>query len=481
MKNFKELILEAKDRFFLKSKILTSDQKEELINFSKTHSKFEKMINDEIGWYNVHKVSYETFLDIKNRSLDTKSMKKRKARKLRHKGIRGLKEGEDYINIKTKNPYYLTYLPLNYKAAQVIKTSHIGDCIHNGCIGGSQAPKFFKSEGKAKNRVPVYVIGQGEKYVVMMYPSTNSVWEVWAKENIRPETGEVIPNFSIKKELATPKLMNLYKDVLYNVWKNRERGSDRIDPIEYDNAVNAYNHMVSDIEDYYGQRINALEQHQEHNDEVLKDTIEKYEEMLEDLKYEKKQLYSVKDKVKNKLSEIKKIIEVEPTGTGTSSDGEVVWNFRGIDYTMDELINIHKITMAELDNYEDSIIFTKKQEDIDNVQEIIDTLKDFSDGGYEFEEWALSNGNDVDFTDYISSEEYVFDDIYSSYDLRNHNYDDYFEFMEKYTGDEYGEDEREEGTYEMYQDDSDIIYGGGSPDGESILHDIGFEHPSEIV
>ena len=132
MKSFKEVLTEAKDRFFKKNRNLTREQQKEFIELTKTHKKFEELVNDKIGWNKVHLASYEELLALKFLAKDTESAKKKKMKKLRHKGIKGLEEGEDYINVKTKNKYYLTYIPLNYKAAQILNTIHIGGCIHKG-------------------------------------------------------------------------------------------------------------------------------------------------------------------------------------------------------------------------------------------------------------------------------------------------------------------------------------------------------------
>ena len=102
MKTFIELLSEAKDRFFLKNKNLTPEQQQYFIDATKKYKNFETMVNNNIGWHKVHKADYDTLKWWLDASQNTKSAKKRKAKKLRHKGISGLTEGEDYINIKTK-------------------------------------------------------------------------------------------------------------------------------------------------------------------------------------------------------------------------------------------------------------------------------------------------------------------------------------------------------------------------------------------
>lgn len=481
MKSFIEMQMldESKDRFWLKNKKLTPGQQQEFIDFTKSHKKFEKLVNDEIGWNRVYMYNYYTFKELKKRAKDTPSAKKKKMKKLRHKGIRGLEEGEDYINVNTKNKYYLTYIPLNYKAAQVIKTVHIGGCEHNGCIGGSQAPKYFKSEGKKKDRVPVYVIGQGDKWVVMMYPTGKH--ETWAKENNRGDWGEPIPNFDIKKELDTPKLRKLYKEILDVTWGRKGKGKG-IPQEEYENADTSYQWMISAVESFYGERIDAKEEHENHNNEQYGIVVEFYKEAIEELEAEYEVSGKVRNRIIGRMEEIKKIIKVEPTGTGTNSSGETVWKLQGVDYTLDDLENTfsyykERMSVLEDDNNSEGI---KIKEKLDEYKDILDDLEGFSGGDYEFEEYARQTmRGELPFDD-VWSEEYMFEDVYSGINFNDDSYDDYFEFAEKYLQDQgFDNYDRQDYEQDIYEQESEIVYGGTWNDGEAILTDIGLPSPDE--
>ena len=469
MKSFIEIITEAKDRFIRKSKVLSKDEQDAVIKWIEKYKNFEDIINKEIGWNKVHKVSFDTLTDYLAIATDTKSAKKKQAKKLRHKGIKGLKEGEDYINVKTKNPYYLTYIPLHYGAAQVIKTSHIGGCTHDGCIGSTQASLYFKQEGKKKGRVAVYVIGMGEKYVVMMYPDGRH--ETWRKENERGESGEIIPNFSIKKELATSKLKELYKDIL----SNKSSGTYTED--EYNDAESAYDSMADMIETYFSDRIQAKEDHDEHNESVYKEAVRYYTEEVNRLERKMEDILNPsKNSVKLKMAEIKRVIEVEPTGTGTNSRGEVVWNLRGIDYTMDELLKIFKDSKKDSNRYEKESRekYDEMKKTYDVYVRILNELEDFEDGGYDFEEYA-SDMSDFPIFDDVYTEDYMFDGLYSYIDFDRSDFDDYFEFAESYLG---VDEDRRYLAYHIYEDDSEIIWGGDVPDGREMLAEIDLPHPS---
>lgn len=407
MKTFTEYLTEKKDHIIKKMPNLSQDEKEVVIDFFKKKPNME----NRIDWNKWRKLHFGDFQEV---MADTKSSIKRKAQKLRHKGIKGLKEGEDYIHIKTKNKEYLVYIPLNPQAAKVIASAHIGGCHGKWCIANTQAVRYYKSEAKKQNKIPIMVVGKGTKYTIMM--KRNCSFEVWAADNFSAEFGEAIPDFSIRKELCTSKLNNLYDEIVHDIWTRKQKAPENIDPEYYKEAVDAYEELGNAVESYIGDRIESLEEYHKHNEKVIIDTIELYEE---------------------------KLIELE-----------------------------EELKAEENKNEKDAI-----KSEIDDVNKVIDDIEEYKDNiGYEFEEYVNDN-NDIEWSADIFYEEYIFEGLYSSVSFTSDDYDPYFEFAEDYL--DVDEDSRTNAEYGFYESEMEYVYVMETPDGEVLLDDLDLPHPSK--
>jgi hypothetical protein len=481
MKTYIQFITEKKDHIINKIPNLTSAEKKEVIKFFKKKPNLE----NKIDWNNYKRLTWHDFEELMK---ETKSEKRRKEKKLRHKGIKGLIEGEDYININTKNKYYLTYAALNAKAAKVMASETFGgiNCRHNGCIGSSQAIKYFKSEAKKKKRVPIMVLGSTMKYWVMMYP--NGDHETWDASNQKGKRGETIPGFNIEKELNTPSLRKLYQEIIDDVWKQKLNVPSKVKNREgYDDALIDYEDMVNEIENYMQERIDAVSNYYENNKTELENAIMDYQnDIIPDLEEEiqnSRKALNQRENLENKLAEIKEIIKTEPTGTGTNSQGEVVWNLNGVDYTLDELSDFHKHIKDNLDTWIETYFLNN---DIKELEKELEKEKENLEGliylrndesyGYELEEFVHKNNIDID----IMPEDYIFEGLYAKFDF-GQDYDNYFEYMEEY--DESFENylhNRRDYMDGIYESETEIAWSNEEFDGEEFLSDIGLLHPSEI-
>jgi len=108
MKTFKQYIFEKKDHIIKKLPNLSPEQKKELIDFFKRKPNLE----GKIDWNNKN-LTYDDFKDV------MKVTKTEKVKLVKSKGISGLKEGEDYLKLKTP-PEYEGYIPLTYEASKLI-------------------------------------------------------------------------------------------------------------------------------------------------------------------------------------------------------------------------------------------------------------------------------------------------------------------------------------------------------------------------
>ncbi len=218
MISFTQYLTESKDRIINKMPLLSYDEKKELISFFKKHPNYE----NKIDWNKWKKLKFSDF----SFALSTKS-KRSKKKALKHKGISGLKEGEDYVHVKLKSKDYLAYIPLTWEASRDIASKYIANCEGKWCIAYSKQSNYWVEYVIQGGQVPVYVVSDSEKWAVMIHEG-NRQFDVWnAKDDIVDD--DDIPNFDVKRELLTSKLKNLYDDIRQDVYANDENSMKEID------------------------------------------------------------------------------------------------------------------------------------------------------------------------------------------------------------------------------------------------------------
>ncbi|RLA61048.1 MAG: hypothetical protein DRQ78_08980 [Epsilonproteobacteria bacterium] len=220
MKSFKELLSEKKDHLIKKNKNLSDEEKDILIAHFKKYPHLENQIN-----WNNKKLTFDDFSGV---LLSTSKRQKKKA--LKDKGIGGLKEGEDYINIRLRTKGYLAYAPLNYEASKSIATKHIGQCEGKWCVAYQKSRSYwqhyvYQDWNKNGSSIFVYIIGDGTKWAMDIHKNTFDLWDV-ADEKIMND-GKVIddgyhmdsdgnmvsnlPDEAVLKEIMTKK--RLFDDI----------------------------------------------------------------------------------------------------------------------------------------------------------------------------------------------------------------------------------------------------------------------------
>ena len=410
MKTFKQLvstnqlIFEKKDHIIKKIPSLSKEQKKEITDFFKKKPNLESKIN----WNNWKRLTYDDFTKIMN--TETTTQKKKRRQKERRGGLQGLQRGKDYIEIKTKNKNFDVYIPLNPKAARVIASIHIGKCHAKWCLANSQANRYYKSEAKRRNLIPVMVIGDDKKWAVMMSRFGTPI-TIWDQDNEKPLHGEVIPGFSIKRELSNSKMEKLYGEIVDDIWVKQLKPPKGIDRHEYKDAVDAYDELVDDIIDMveyanadYENYVNAMK-------ENVKDTIEYYEDELDT--YKNYELPNAKtDKERKEIEDI--IHDLEEKSNRIKS-------YDDIADILDEYFN-----SSELDDI------------------------DFSNGIYEYER------------DYgYNATPHVLDS----------KYEDYFDFVESYYPENYQID-KDDIQDVIHEIENEHFYGGSSIDDQEVIADL---------
>ncbi len=468
---FHNSLFEKKDHIINKMPKLAGSEKVQLIDF------FKKKVNLEtkIDWNKWKTLTFDDFSEVMK---DTASAKKKRAKVLRHQGISGLKEGEDYIHVKTKNKSFLVYIPLHYKANQVIFSSHIGDCTHQGCIGSSNAKQYYRSEAQQQGKVPVVVIGNETKYTVMINRD-NKKWDLWYADNQAKDMthGEGIPNFSIKKELITSSTKKMYDDIRIKIWD----ADSLVDEEVYDTAVEAYESLASDLERYISDIDYAQEQQEDDVRLVIDNTIEEHEKWAKEAEEEAKEEHKadpnfIPDNLMAKRKEIESIMKAEPKGTGKDAFGNTVWNLRDVDYTKQELDKIMKVTAQDaakkylVSKDTKPIDFSERDEHL----EVARKLKELVADGEWYQVYRHNRDNSNKWLDDVS---WNGDIPYNEYEYEKHvhypnvySYSDYFDFAYEHMGTE-GSGE------ELLMDINEFRNTGQSFDGQEFLADNDFPHP----
>ena len=146
---FKNLnLLEKKDHIIRKMPNLTSEQKEELINFFNRHPNYE----NRVDWNKWKTLTYEDFKDI----LEIESKTQRK-KSVKTRGIKGLKEGKDYIQLKNLPDDIQGYIPLNYEASKFIASRYVGGIEGKWCTAYQKTDKYWE-EYKSYGVIFIYLI-----------------------------------------------------------------------------------------------------------------------------------------------------------------------------------------------------------------------------------------------------------------------------------------------------------------------------------
>ncbi len=489
MKSFIHQLYEADyTRFLKRNKNLDSFQIKKINRyFSKDHPRLGSQFGTEYDWQSkkVRNMEYDEFLNIAKEMQGKSKRAKKKAVKL--KGLGGLNRGVDYIEIKVKGKEYKAVIPLNWDASKLIASKNIAKCEGQWCISYQKDKRYWSQYIQGKGPVPVMVIGNGSKWTVMIHRG-NKKFDVWDLQDNGPNTGqEIIPDFSIRKNLMTSKTAKLYDEVREQFFS--------LKPGEITEEVeDSYGELVSDMESYIQELINSEEYFESEVDRELKDTIQKYEDDIADaIRLHKTEFNKFTDKYGEWIESMTAAVLHNTEGTGVNKEGDTVWNIKGVDYTRYELQGYINTYNAEVNNRkekEESPV--PDSEEFVLLQNTLDMLRKMKKDewyGYKIEEYdrGYSEENDPIYeiewaSGWWPSEEEKFSDAYNySPDVRtpNDRYEEYFSFAEGINSD-LDEDARDDLQMSLYEVEHEV-YGGDKEElAKSILTEHDFLPPSDI-
>ena len=161
-------LFEKKDHLVKKLKNLSSDEKGKVIDFFKKKPNLEGKIN-----WNDKELK---FSDFENVMMVTKTEKKKK---VKESGLSGLKQGIDYIQLEMPETEYNPVIPLNYDASVLMASRRVGGSAGSWCIAYQKDDSYWKSYVGKRKLTPIYFIGDGDKYAVMVNDSgkVDSIWD----------------------------------------------------------------------------------------------------------------------------------------------------------------------------------------------------------------------------------------------------------------------------------------------------------------
>lgn len=132
---------EKKDHLIKKMYQLTPEQQDELIQYFNIHPNFE----NKLDWNKAKSYTWEEIIKQVGLYQDTKSAKKKK---VKMQGVKGLKYGEDYLEVplpeSAKEGFTVNaYIPLNYEASKLIASDRVGGCEGKWCTAYQKTDDYW--------------------------------------------------------------------------------------------------------------------------------------------------------------------------------------------------------------------------------------------------------------------------------------------------------------------------------------------------
>ena len=166
-------LLENKEHFIKKLKNLSDDEKKQIIDFYSSKN-WNNTLENMIDWTNKD-LTFDDFKPVLNYV-----SKSGREKAVKQSGITGLKNGQDYLELKTDGTYQ-AYRPLNYEASKLIASNSIGGCEGKWCTAYQKDNSYWKDY--TKSNVLVYVIAGNQKYALLVKKSDFSEYKVYNKED----------------------------------------------------------------------------------------------------------------------------------------------------------------------------------------------------------------------------------------------------------------------------------------------------------
>jgi len=197
---FKNLnLLEKKDHIIRKMPNLTSEQKEELINFFNKHPNYE----NRIDWNKWKTLTYDDFKNVLG--IESKTQRKKS---VKTKGIRGLKEGEDYVQLKELPNNVEAYIPLNYEASKFIASKYVGGIEGKWCTAYQKTDEYWKKYTN-ESIILIYLISNDTKYAIAVYPN-NKTHKIYDSDDNKIS---YIPDIYINRDILNKRNISIFEKI----------------------------------------------------------------------------------------------------------------------------------------------------------------------------------------------------------------------------------------------------------------------------
>ena len=165
MKSFKTYITEKKDHL-IDTLAITDSQKKELKDFFAKKPNLE----NKIDWQKKG-LAFADFADV------MATTKTERTRAVRKSGITGLKDGKDYLELKSPADFpFHAYIPLTWEASKLIASNKIGKGTAKWCTAHHSLDQHWY-EYAENFYVLIYLIGKDTK-IAMVLDSRNHIEEV---------------------------------------------------------------------------------------------------------------------------------------------------------------------------------------------------------------------------------------------------------------------------------------------------------------
>ena len=230
-------IEEKKDHLIVKHKDFNSLPKEKqdwLINYFKSR---DNPPNMNIDWLKLNSYDIE---NIYKATLEKSKTGLKKA--VKKAGIKGLEEGEDYIelDISKYTKEYKAYVPLHWEASKLLASSKIGRCEGKWCTAYQKDRSHWVHHTEIDNAVLIYLINvkKPEKYAIKYYVDSSGIW-IWDSNDnrINPYSFEerthlTIPIFHTYSSILNKALQKIKENkpkIYYRTYKDYLEGKKYVE------------------------------------------------------------------------------------------------------------------------------------------------------------------------------------------------------------------------------------------------------------
>jgi hypothetical protein len=250
------LVEEDKSHIINKMPLLHRNERDTLIRLFKVKPHLEK----KIDWNKWRTLTFDDFYDVLSHV--SKSERTRKVKKM---GIKGLKEGKDYLTLDNTN--FTTgadtlesgvligaYIPLTYEASKLIASDKIGSCEGRWCTA-SNDESYWHEYVYLDRGILVYFIYENTKYAAVYWPENNRIEQLYDADD---KTSKYLPG--INQWPMLPKINDkVFKQAIKIIKETRPANikpslAEGAENLEYEmmpKTKEVFNPTTEDVDEFY--------------------------------------------------------------------------------------------------------------------------------------------------------------------------------------------------------------------------------------